>query len=49
MSRQEERYRMALEIIEEIGWSLDTEKIRDIAHIALREDKDDDEQAGAVD
>lgn len=49
MSRQEERYRLALEIIEEIGWSLDTEKIRDIAHIALREYEKDDEKTGAVD
>jgi len=49
MSRLEERYRMALEIIEEIGWALDSEKIRDIVHIALREDKDDDEKARTVD
>lgn len=48
MSRQEERYKLALEIIEEIGWALDSEKIRDIAHIALREDVKD-EQTGAVD
>ena len=48
MSRQEERYKLALEIIEEIGWALDTEKIRDIVHIALREDGDD-EQARTVD
>jgi len=49
MSTQEARYKLALEIIEEIGWALDSEKIRDIVHIALREDEDDGEQARTVD
>jgi len=49
MSTQEARYKLALEIIEEIGWALDSEKIRDIVHIALREDEDDGEKTGAVD